>query len=153
MMDLLNLQPATAEIFIALVSLGLVLASAFITPEAVAAKLVRRATIVTMLLAVWMCFHNGFLPSYAFNGQFFTSPFMVYIKVLILLGAVGILLMAKREFQSEKIDRPELPLLILLSVLGMMLMVSANCALYGAGTAISAALCYCRYSPGICAFI
>lgn len=125
-MDLLNLQPATAEIFIALVALGLVLASAFITPEAVAAKLVRRVTIVTMLLAVWMCFHNGFLPAYAFNGQFFTSPFTVYMKVLILLGAVGILLMAKREFQSEKIDRPELPLLILLSVLGMMLMVSAN---------------------------
>ncbi|MDA0908176.1 MAG: proton-conducting transporter membrane subunit, partial [Proteobacteria bacterium] len=126
MMDLLNLQPATAEIFMALVALGLVLASAFIQPEAVAAKMVRRATIVTMLLAIWMCYHNGFMPSYAFNGQFFTSPFMVYMKVLILLGAVGILLMAKREFQSENIDRPELPLLILLSVLGMMLMVSAN---------------------------
>jgi len=125
-MDLLNLQPATAEIFMALVALGLVLASAFIQPEAVAAKMVRRATIVTMLLAIWMCYHNGFMPSYAFNGQFFTSPFMVYMKVLILLGAVGILLMAKREFQSENIDRPELPLLILLSVVGMMLMVSAN---------------------------
>ncbi|NBR39699.1 MAG: NADH-quinone oxidoreductase subunit NuoN [Alphaproteobacteria bacterium] len=126
MMDLLNLQPATAEIFMALVALGLVLASAFIQPEAVAAKMVRRATIVTMLLAIWMCYHNGFMPSYAFNGQFFTSPFMVYMKVLILLGAVGILLMAKREFQGDSIDRPELPLLILLSVLGMMLMVSAN---------------------------
>ncbi len=125
-MDLLNLQPATAEIFIALVALGLVLASAFIQPEVIAAKIVRRLTIVTMLLAVWMCYHNGFVPSYAFNGQFFTSPFMVYMKVLILLGAIGILLMSKREFQGENIDRPELPLLILLSVLGMMLMVSAN---------------------------
>ena len=51
---------------------------------------------------------------------------MVYMKVIILLGAIGILMMAKREFKQDQIDRPELPLLMLLSVLGMMLMVSAN---------------------------
>jgi NADH-quinone oxidoreductase subunit N len=51
---------------------------------------------------------------------------MVYMKVIILLGAMGILLMAKRELKQDQIDRPELPLLMLLSVVGMMLMVSAN---------------------------
>ncbi len=126
MMDLLNLQPAIAEIFLALASLGLVLLSAFIMPQENASKLVRRLTIFSFLIAIFLIIYNGYKPAYAFNGQFFTSSFMVYMKVIILLGAIGILLMAKREFKQDQIDRPELPLLMLLSVLGMMLMVSAN---------------------------
>lgn len=125
-MDLLNLQPAIAEIFLALASLGLVLLSAFIMPQEYASKLVRRLTIFSFLIAIFLIIYNGYKPAYAFNGQFFTSSFMVYMKVIILLGAIGILMMAKREFKQDQIDRPELPLLMLLSVLGMMLMVSAN---------------------------
>ena len=126
MMDLLNLQPATAEIFLALASLGLVLVSAFVTPQEKASKLVRRLTLISFAIAIFLTIYNGSTPAYAFNGQFFTSSFMVYMKVIILLGAMGILLMAKRELKQDQIDRPELPLLMLLSVVGMMLMVSAN---------------------------
>ncbi len=126
MMDLLNLQPAIAEIFLALAALGLVLLSAFVMPQENASKLVRRLTLFSFLIAIFLIIYNGYKPAYAFNGQFFTSSFMVYMKVIILLGAIGILLMAKREFKQDQIDRPELPLLMLLSVLGMMLMVSAN---------------------------
>lgn len=126
MMDLLNLQPAIAEIFLALAALGLVLLSAFVMPQENASKLVRRLSLFSFLIAIFLIIYNGYKPAYAFNGQFFTSSFMVYMKVIILLGAIGILLMAKREFKQDQIDRPELPLLMLLSVLGMMLMVSAN---------------------------
>ena len=126
MMDLLNLQPATAEIFIALASLVLVLVSAFIAPQEKASNLVRRLTLVSFVVAIFLTIYNGYQPAYAFNGQFFTSSFMVYMKVIILLGAIGILLMSKRELKHDQINRPELPLLMLLSVLGMMLMVSAN---------------------------
>ena len=126
MMDLLNLQPATAEIFIALASLVLVLVSAFIAPQEKASNLVRRLTLVSFVVAIFLTIYNGYQPAYAFNGQFFTSSFMVYMKVIILFGAIGILLMSKRELKHDQINRPELPLLMLLSVLGMMLMVSAN---------------------------
>ena len=126
MMDLLNLQPATAEIFLALASLVLVLVSAFVAPQEKASKLVRRLTLISFAIAIFLTIYNGSTPAYAFNGQFFTSSFMVYMKVIILLGAMGILLMAKRELKQDQIDRPELPLLMLLSVVGMMLMVSAN---------------------------
>ena len=126
MMDLLNLQPATAEIFIALASLVLVLVSAFIAPQEKASNLVRRLTLVSFVVAIFLTIYNGYQPAYAFNGQFFTSSFMVYMKVIILLGAIGILLLSKRELKHDQINRPELPLLMLLSVLGMMLMVSAN---------------------------
>jgi NADH-quinone oxidoreductase subunit N len=126
MMDLLNLQPATAEIFIVLASLVLVLVSAFIAPQEKASNLVRRLTLISFVVAIFLTIYNGYQPAYAFNGQFFTSSFMVYMKVIILLGAIGILLMSKRELKHDQINRPELPLLMLLSVLGMMLMVSAN---------------------------
>ena len=125
-MDLFALQPAIAEIFMAVMALALVMVAAFIAPQARASKFTRRATIATFILAGWMCLYNGFTPTSAFNGMFFTAPFMVMMKLLILLGSVGVLCMAAREVEESQIDKPELPLLMLLSVLGMMLMVSAN---------------------------
>ena len=125
-MDLFALQPAIAEIFMAVMALALVMVAAFVAPQARASKFTRRATIATFVLAGWMCFYNGFTPASAFGGMFFTAPFMVMMKLLILLGSVGVLSMAAREVEESQIDKPELPLLMLLSVLGMMLMVSAN---------------------------
>ena len=125
-MDLFALQPAIAEIFMAVMALILVMVAAFIAPQTRASKFTRRATIATFILAGWMCLYNGFTPTSAFNGMFFTAPFMVMMKLLILLGSVGVLCMAAREVEESQIDKPELPLLMLLSVLGMMLMVSAN---------------------------
>ena len=125
-MDLFALQPAIAEIFMAVMALVLVMVAAFIAPQTRASKFTRRATIATFILAGWMCLYNGFTPTSAFNGMFFTAPFMVMMKLLILLGAMGVLCMAAREVEESQIDKPELPLLMLLSVLGMMLMVSAN---------------------------
>ena len=125
-MDLFALQPAIAEIFMAVMALILVMVAAFIAPQTRASKITRHATIATFILAGWMCLYNGFTPTSAFNGMFFTAPFMVMMKLLILLGSVGVLSMAAREVEESQIDKPELPLLMLLSVLGMMLMVSAN---------------------------
>ena len=125
-MDLFALQPAIAEIFMAVVALVLVMVAAFVAPQSRASKITRRATIATFFLAGWMCLYNGFTPTSTFGGMFFTAPFMVMMKLLILLGAVGVLSMAAREVEDAQIDKPELPLLMLLSVLGMMLMVSAH---------------------------
>ena len=93
------------------------LVSAFIAPQEKASNLVRRLTLVSFVVAIFLTIYNGYQPAYAFNGQFFTSSFMVYMKVIILLGAIGILLLSKRELKHDQINRPELPLLMLLSVL------------------------------------
>ena len=109
MMDLLNLQPAIAEIFLALAALGLVLLSAFVMPQENASKLVRRLTLFSFLIAIFLIIYNGYKPAYAFNGQFFTSSFMVYMKVIILLGAIGILLMAKESSSKIKLIAQSCP--------------------------------------------
>ena len=126
-MEFLNLQPASAEIFLAATSLVLLLVSAFANEAKTdVPSLVRKLTIFALLISGVLLMINGSVPAYSFASHYFTAPFMVYMKVLIVLGAVGVLLMAKNPLRSDDIDKPELSLLILLSVLGMMLMVSAN---------------------------
>ena len=126
-MEFLNLQPASAEIFLAATSLVLLLVSAFANEAKTdVPSLVRKLTIFALLISGVLVMINGSVPAYAFASHYVTAPFMVYMKVLIVLGAVGVLLMAKNPLRSDDIDKPELSLLILLSVLGMMLMVSAN---------------------------
>ena len=126
MIDLLILEPALAEIFLAGISLILVLIAAFIPHRRLATLIVCRTVIISLLIALWLVVYNGNQPAYAFYGQFFTSPFMVYMKILLILGAVGVLLMGRRSTRDDEIERPELHILMLLAVLGMMLMVSAN---------------------------
>jgi len=62
----------------------------------------------------------------AFNGSFIDDPFARFAKVVILFGAAIILLLSDGYMRKHKIMRFEYPVLIALSVLGMMVMVSAG---------------------------
>jgi NADH-quinone oxidoreductase subunit N len=61
----------------------------------------------------------------AFNGAFVVDDFARFTKVLILAGSATTLVMSGDFFANAKSSRFELPVLIVLSTLGMMLMVSA----------------------------
>ena len=62
----------------------------------------------------------------AFDGHFVFDGYAAFLKVLILVGASGALLLAGQFMRDEKIERYEYPLLVLFSALGMCMMVSAN---------------------------
>jgi NADH-quinone oxidoreductase subunit N len=62
----------------------------------------------------------------AFGGAFTADGFARFSKLLILLGAALTLVMSQGFFVREKIARFEFPVLVIFSVLGMMLMVSAS---------------------------
>ena len=62
----------------------------------------------------------------AFNGAFIADGFAKFIKITVLAGAALVLLMAQSFLQREKMNRFEFPVLVVFSVLGMMLMASAN---------------------------
>ena len=62
----------------------------------------------------------------AFDGHFVFDGYAAFLKVLILLGASGALLLAGQFMRDERIERYEYPLLVLFSALGMCMMVSAN---------------------------
>jgi NADH-quinone oxidoreductase subunit N len=61
-----------------------------------------------------------------FQGALVTDAFTRFVKILVLGGAALVLIMAQGFLARAKLARPEFPVLVVLSALGMMLMVSAN---------------------------
>lgn len=72
-------------------------------------------------IAVWLAPEGT-----AFNGAFVSDGFSRFAKILILSGAWLTIFLADEFFTSLKMPRFELPVLILLTTVGMMLMVSAG---------------------------
>ncbi len=62
----------------------------------------------------------------AFGGMFNDDPFARFAKVVILLSAAAVLVMSQDYMARRGLDRFEYPILICLSVIGMMMMVSAG---------------------------
>ncbi|MCE2516818.1 MAG: NADH-quinone oxidoreductase subunit NuoN [Alphaproteobacteria bacterium] len=125
-MDFSLLTPAIAEIFLAGAAIVLVLVAAFGGEDSKASSLMRKLTIGSFVVAGALVVSNGQAPNLAFGNLFMTSPFKVYMKVLVLVAASVVLLMAKSHLKADGINRPEFSLLILMSVLGMMVLISAN---------------------------
>ncbi|NBQ83631.1 MAG: hypothetical protein EBU10_05330, partial [Alphaproteobacteria bacterium] len=112
--------PAMAEIFLAGMAILSVLIAAFGGEDRKAASLMRKLTIASFAVAGLLTVSYGQMPNMAFGDLFVTSPFMVFMKLLVLAGAGIILLLAQNQVNSDRMDRPEFPLLVMLSVLGMM---------------------------------
>lgn len=120
------LTPAFAEIFLACAAIICVLVAAFGGEDSKASRLMRKLAIGSFVVTGFLVVSYGNTPSLAFGNLFMTSPFMVYMKLLVLAAASIVLLMAKPHLKADGINRPEFSLLIMLSVLGMMVLISAN---------------------------
>ncbi|MGI9371336.1 MAG: NADH-quinone oxidoreductase subunit NuoN [Hyphomicrobiales bacterium] len=62
----------------------------------------------------------------AYNGLFVVDTFGRFMKILTLFGAAIALLMSVNALKREGIQRFEYPVLVILAVLGMCMMISAN---------------------------
>ena len=122
--------PAIAEIFLASVAVIFVLLAAFIPSPKQAARVMRKASLATLALTAGIIIvYCGMLektPAFAFGDAFFSSPFTTYMKLLVLAGAMLVLVLSKRAVSDEALAKPEFSLLILFSVLGMLILISAN---------------------------
>ncbi|WP_145104372.1 NADH-quinone oxidoreductase subunit NuoN [Cereibacter sediminicola] len=78
-----------------------------------------------LLLAVWIGF-GGSGARLAFGGMFIEDPFSRFAKVTILVSAAAVLLLGQDYMQRRDLGRFEFPILVALSVTGMMMMVSAG---------------------------
>jgi NADH-quinone oxidoreductase subunit N len=84
------------------------------------------AVIVLLIAGYWVIAGPGSERTLAFAGSVVIDPFSRYLKLLIL-GASAVSLVIALEFlRNEKLDKYEYPVLVLLAVLGMLIMVSAN---------------------------
>ena len=61
-----------------------------------------------------------------FNENFVLDEFSSFAKLLILISSFFVLIMSKKYIQDTKNNKFEYPIIILLSILGMFFMVSAN---------------------------
>ncbi len=121
---LLDLTPAMTEVILFIGCLALLLVGAF--RERDAAQILPGLAALVMFVAALVAVAHDKTRVLTFGGHFVLDGYAVFLKVLILLGAGGALLMAGTFMRDERIDRYEYALLALFSTLGMCMMVSAN---------------------------
>ena len=78
--------------------------------------------LITALL-VYLDFESDFAN---YQNLFSNSSFIDFFKILVLTGSIASILISKEYFLSIKLKNFEIPVLLLFSTLGMMLMISAN---------------------------
>ena len=76
-----------------------------------------------LIAAILVLSHTS---AFGYHGQFVTDAFSAFNKVLILAGATLSLILALDYNRKQHISRFEFPVLMLFSVVGMMVMVSAS---------------------------
>ena len=79
------------------------------------------------LIFVSFLVYFDFTTNFALFENFFSNTaFTKFFKILTILGAAGSLIISKNYFIDTKINRFEIPTLLLFSTLGMMLMISSK---------------------------
>ena len=112
------------EIVLAGYAMAALLAGVYTTKDKLAPMLVWATAGLFVVLAFWIGSGDG--ARSAFGGMFIDDPFARFAKVTILLSAAAVLVMALDYMVRRDLLRFEYPILIALSVVGMMMMVSAG---------------------------
>jgi NADH-quinone oxidoreductase subunit N len=122
--EIRSLSAVLPEIFLVLCSIVLLMIGVFRGN-----KFTKSNTVLSMLgllLFTYLLFNiNVFDHSYAFNNQFVTNKFISFIKLVLALATIVILILNMGLLRDK--EQPfEFPIIILFSLLGMFIMLSAN---------------------------
>jgi NADH-quinone oxidoreductase subunit N len=120
--DLNTIMP---EIILSLFAMGALLAVVYTVKDKAAPLLVWITSGLFVALAFWIA-TTGEGTTTAFSGMFVDDAFSRFAKVAILLAAAAVLVMSQDYMAKRDLLRFEYPILIALSVVGMMMMVSAG---------------------------
>ncbi len=113
------------EIFLSVYAMVALILAVYTTKDGMAPLLVWVTAAVLASTAAWL----GLSPAgarEAFGGMFVDDGFAHFAKITILLSAAAILLLSENYMAERNLLRFEYPVLIVLSVVGMMVMVSAG---------------------------
>ena len=113
------------EILLALFAIFALLGGVYTGKDGVASTLVWLTSAAMVALAAWIGL-TGEGTNVAFNGMFSDDGFSRFAKVVILLSTAAVLLMGEGYMSKRGLFRFEYPILVALSVVGMMMMVSAG---------------------------
>ena len=113
------------EILLSLYAMAALLFGVYTGKDKVAPLLTWTTAGAVVLVAAWIGL-NGEGANAAFGGMFHDDAFARFSKVTILLSAAAVLLMSQEYMERRGLLRFEYPVLVTLSVVGMMVMVSAG---------------------------
>ena len=113
------------EIILALFAMLALIGAVYTSRDGIAKTLVWATSGLMLALAAWIA-TNGSGTHVAFNGMFVDDGFARFAKVTILVSAAVVLLMGQDYMARRGMLRFEYPVLVALSVVGMMMMVSAG---------------------------
>ncbi len=114
----------TPEIFLAFSALLFILVGPFIKKNGY--LLVTYLTLLTVITAQFLVYKDIFHFELIFNNFFVIDSFGSFIKSLLLIGTAIVLYIFLIANKNSQLNRIEFPILILLSLTGMMLMVASN---------------------------
>jgi NADH-quinone oxidoreductase subunit N len=113
------------EIVLSLFAMAALLGAVYSSKDKAAKTIVWATSILMLALAAWIGTKGG-ATQVAFNGMFIDDGFSRFAKVMILVSAAIVLLMGQDYMARRGMLRFEYPVLVALSVVGMMMMVSAG---------------------------
>ena len=116
--------PLLPEIIVVVGALLLLLLGAF--QESKGARMVWGLSLVVMLATVATLVQSWGQTSTLFGGSFIVDDFARLLKIMVLIGGVFVLYMSITYLRETGIFKAEYAVLILFSILGMMMMVSAG---------------------------
>jgi NADH-quinone oxidoreductase subunit N len=120
--DILQILP---EIILALCAIAGLMAGAYGGKDAIARPLLWITSAVLIIVAGLVATSSNTTVE-AFGGMFINDGFARFAKVVILLSAACVLIMSEGYMKARGLLRFEYPVLVALSVVGMMMMVSAG---------------------------
>lgn len=113
------------EIVLAVYSMAALMFGVYTTKDKVAPLISWATAGLFLALALWIG-AGGEGERAAFHGMFIDDPFARFAKVTILISAAAVLIMSQDYMVRRELLRFEYPILLALSVVGMMMMVSAG---------------------------
>ena len=119
-----NLFPALPEIIVLISSLVILLAGVFYEKNNLRNSI--RFSLFILFILLFVIIMTNHIPNETFNGLFVVNPFTAFSKLMIIISSIFSILLIKPWLKNQSINIYEVPVLILFSTLGMMMMLSAN---------------------------
>ena len=118
-----NLNILLPEIFLSLSIFTILMFGVFIKKSF---NIIFNLTSLILILTIAIILNNPSHEEKIFLDTFIRDSFSNYFKILILISSLFVLNSSKNFITENKLDKFEYPIIILLSILGMFFMVSAN---------------------------
>ena len=120
--DILILGP---EILLIIYSIIAILTASFLKSNK-SYNLIFQTTVIIFLISALILYFTPFEIQTNVSGIFIRDTFSKFFQILILLSVSCLLFMSKQYLQNNKLFKPEYPILIIFSTLGMMIMISSH---------------------------